>query len=125
MDAFISFMIYFVVAIVLLVVFMFIYEKLTPYKEFAEIANNNIAAAITFGGAIIGFTLPLAAAIFYTHDIFEMAKWAAITGLVQLVVFTALRRFVPNIQAGNVAPAILLFSMSVAIGILNAICISN
>ncbi len=125
MDAFISFMIYFVVAIVLLAVFMFIYEKLTPYKEFAEIANNNVAAAITFGGAIIGFTLPLAAAIFYTHDIFEMAKWAAITGLVQLVVFTALRRFVPNIQAGNVAPAILLFSMSVAIGILNAICISN
>ena len=125
MDAFISFMIYFVVAIMLLAVFMFIYEKLTPYKEFAEIANNNVAAAITFGGAIIGFTLPLAAAIFYTHDIFEMAKWAAITGLVQLVVFTALRRFVPNIQAGNVAPAILLFSMSVAIGILNAICISN
>ncbi len=125
MDAFISFIIYFAVAIVLLAAFMFIYEKVTPYKEFAEIANNNIAAAITFGGAIIGFTLPLAAAIFYTHDILEMAKWAGITGLVQLVVFTALRRFVSNIQAGNVAPAILLFSMSVAIGILNAICISN
>ncbi len=125
MDAFISFISYFVVAIILLAIFMFIYEKVTPYDEFAEIANNNIAAAITFGGAIIGFTLPLAAAIFYTHDLLEMLKWAAITGVVQLVVFMVLRRFVPNIQAGNVAPAILLFSMSVAIGVLNAICISN
>jgi len=125
MDAFVSFISYFVVAVVLLAIFMFIYEKVTPYKEFAEIANNNVAAAITFGGAVIGFTLPLAAAIFYTHNIIEMAKWAAITGVVQLVVFMVLRRFVPNIKAGNVAPAILLFSMSVAIGILNAICISN
>jgi putative membrane protein len=125
MDAFVSFISYFVVSIVLLVIFMFIYEKVTPYNEFAEIANNNIAAAITFGGAIIGFTLPLAAAIFYTRDILDMTMWAGITGVVQLVVFMVLRRFVPNIQAGNIAPAVLLFSMSVSIGILNAICISN
>ncbi len=125
MDAIISFISYFVVALVLLVVFMFIYVKVTPYNEFAEIARDNVAAAITFGGAILGFTLPLAAAVFYTHDIIEMAKWAGITGVVQLVVFMVLRRFVPDIQAGNVAPAILLFSMSVAIGILNAVCISN
>ncbi len=125
MDAFVSFISYFVVAIVLLVIFMFIYEKVTPYNEYAEIANNNIAAAITFGGAIIGFTLPLAAAIFYTHDLLEMAMWAGITGVVQLVVFMVLRRFVPDIKAGHIAPAVLLFSMSVSIGILNAICISN
>ena len=125
MDAQITFLIYFVTAIVLLAIFMFIYEKVTPYNEFAEIRKNNVAAAITFGGAILGFTLPLAAAIFYTHDIFEMGKWAAITGLVQLVVFMLLRRFVPDIRAGHVAPAILLFAMSLAIGILNAICISN
>ena len=124
MDAFVSFISYFVVAVVLLVVFMFIYVKVTPYNEYKEIANNNVAAAITFGGAILGFTLPLAAAIFFTHDILEMAMWAGITGVVQLVVFMVMRRFVPNIQAGNVAPAILLFSMSVAIGILNAVCIS-
>jgi putative membrane protein len=125
MDAIISFISYFVVALVLLVVFMFIYVKVTPYNEFAEISKDNVAAAITFGGAILGFTLPLAAAVFFTHDLLEMAKWAGITGLVQLVVFMVLRRFVPDIQAGNVAPAILLFSMSVAIGVLNAVCISN
>ena len=124
MDALVSFISYFAVALLLLAAFMFIYTRVTPYNEFVEIGRNNVAAAIVFAGAILGFTLPLAAAIFYTHDLLEMLKWAAITGVVQLVVFTILRRFVPNIQAGEVAPAILLFSMSVAIGILNAICIS-
>lgn len=124
MDAIIAFFSYFVVSVVLLVIFMFVYEKVTPYREFKEIANNNVAAAIVFAGAILGFTLPLAASVFFTHNILEMAKWAGITGVVQLVVFLVMRRFVPNIQAGNVAPAILLFSMSLAIGILNAICIS-
>ncbi|MBS1187427.1 MAG: hypothetical protein H6R04_1445 [Burkholderiaceae bacterium] len=124
MDAIVAFISYFAAAIVLLTVFMFIYAKITPYDEFAEIANNNIAAAITFGGAILGFTLPLASAIFFTHDLIEMVIWAAITGVVQLIVFRLLRRFVPDIEAGHIAPAILLFTISVAIGILNAICIS-
>lgn len=124
MDAVVAFISYFAAAIVLLAVFMFIYTKVTPYNEFAEIANNNIAAAMTFGGAIIGFTLPLASAIFFTHDILEMVIWAAITGVVQLIVFGLLRRFVPNIEAGHIAPAILLCAISIAVGILNAICIS-
>ena len=55
MDAFVSFISYFVVAVVLLVVFMFIYVKVTPYNEYKEIANNNVAAAITFGFSFLGF----------------------------------------------------------------------
>ena len=124
MDAIIAFISYFAAAVVLLLAFMFVYAKATPYNEFREIANNNVAAAIVFGGAILGFTLPLAAAILFTHDLLEMVMWAGITGVVQLVVFMLLRRFVPNIEAGQVAPAILLFAMSIAIGMLNAICIS-
>lgn len=102
---------------------MLIYTWLTPYNEFAEIKNNNVAA-ITFGGAILGFTLPLASSIFFTHSILEMMLWSAITLIVQMAVFLTLRRFVPDIKEGHVAPAILLAFMSISVGLLNAVCIS-
>lgn len=128
MQAFLNFLSYMGTAVVLLAAFMFIYEKVTPYREFREIKdNNNIAAAISFGAAIIGFTFPLISAIFYTHSLVEMAKWAAVTGVVQLVLFLVMHRFTGCgncIRENKVAPAVLLAFMSIAVGMLNAICIS-
>jgi putative membrane protein len=50
-------------SIVLLMVFVYIYARATPYKEFALIAHDNIAVAVTFAGAVLGFTIPMLAAI--------------------------------------------------------------
>jgi len=124
MDAFLSFLLYFVTAIVLLLVFMFIYAKVTPYNELKEIKENNVAAAITFGGAILGFTFPIVSSTFFTHDLLEMVLWSVVTAIVQLIVFLVLRRFAPDIKDGHVAPAILLASLSISVGLLNAVCIS-
>ena len=104
--------------------FVWIYARVTPYREFELIAHNNNAAAIALGGAVLGFTLPLVAAIYFTRSIVEMALWALITGIVQLLVFIALRRQAGEIEAGHTAPAILLATFSVAIGLLNAASIS-
>ena len=49
--------------------FVWIYSRITPYREFELIAENNNAAAIALGGAVIGFTLPLVAAIYFTRSI--------------------------------------------------------
>lgn len=126
-PGFLSFIVYLFTAIVLLAAFMFVYSFTTPYNEFRAVRDNNVAAAVAFSGAILGFIFPLMAAIFYTHSILEMAKWAAITGGVQMLLFQVLHRINGCghcIHERKVAPAILLASMSVAVGMLNAMCIS-
>jgi len=125
MNAFLSFLGFFVSSIALLAVFTFVYEKFTPYREFQEIKKNNIAAAITLSGALLGFTFPVLSAIFFTHSYLEMIKWAAITGVVQLAWFTCIRGYASNdIIDGKVAPAIFVAFASIAVGLLNAVCIS-
>lgn len=124
MQAFLAFLQYFVAALLLLGAFLALYVRVTPYNEFELIGQNNAAAAISLAGACIGFALPMAAAIYFTHDLLEMIKWAAITGAAQIAVFTLLRRFAPAIEQGHTAPAIFLCAMSVATGVLNAVCIS-
>lgn len=124
MQAFLAFLQYFLTALLLLSAFLAVYVRITPYNEFELIGQNNAAAAISLAGACIGFALPMAAAIYFTHNLLEMLKWAAITGAAQIAVFTLLRRFAPAIEQGHTAPAIFLCAMSVATGVLNAVCIS-
>jgi putative membrane protein len=122
-----SFISYLVVATLLLSLFMFVYEKVTPYREIQLIKGGNNAAAIAFAGAILGFTLPLISVIFYTHSLVEMVKWGFITGVVQLLVFVAVQRLwniAECIKEGRVASAILYSSIAVAVGMLSAISIS-
>jgi putative membrane protein len=126
-PGFIDFIGYLFTAVVLLAGFMFIYSVTTPYNEFREVRAGNVAAAVAFSGAILGFIFPLMAAIFYTHSLVEMAKWAAITGVVQMILFQVLHRMngCGNcIRERKVAPAILLATLSIAVGMLNAISIS-
>lgn len=120
-----AFLIYLVVSAALLVGFIFIYAKATPYKEFALIAHDNVAVAITFAGAVLGFTAPLVASIYYTQSIGEMCLWAAITCVVQLLVLLALRRQARRIEEGHVASAVVVASLSLAVGLLNAVSISH
>ena len=124
MQAFLAFLQYFVAALLLLGAFLAVYVRVTPYNEFELIQQDNAAAAISLAGACIGFALPMAAAIYLTHDLLEMIKWAVITGAAQIAVFTLLRRFAPAIEPGHTAPAIFMCAMSVATGVLNAVCIS-
>ena len=124
MQALLAFLQYFVAALLLLGAFLAVYVRVTPYNEFELIQQDNAAAAISLAGACIGFALPMAAAIYFTHDLLEMLKWAVITGAAQIAVFTLLRRFAPAIEQGHTAPAIFMCAMSVATGVLNAVCIS-
>ncbi len=124
MQALLAFLQYFVAALLLLGAFLAVYVRVTPYNEFELIKQDNAAAAISLAGACIGFALPMAAAIYLTHDLLEMIKWAIITGAAQIAVFTLLRRFAPAIEQGHTAPAIFMCAMSVATGVLNAVCIS-
>jgi putative membrane protein len=72
LNAILSFLDYLGVAIALLLVFTVIYARATPYREFALIEHDNSAVALVLAGAVMGFTIPLAAAIYFTRSLVEM-----------------------------------------------------
>jgi putative membrane protein len=126
MMSILLFMSYLAAAVLLLFAFIQVYVRFTPYNEFALIAQNNMAAAIALGGACLGFSITLAASIYFTQSLLEMAKWAVITTGVQMALFLVMRRSSSKaIEEGKVAPAIFLATLSVALGLLNAMSIST
>ena len=124
LNALVAFLSYLATSVVLLALFVWVYARAAPYKEFVLIAHDNTAVAVVLAGAVLGFTVPLVAAIYYTHSLVEMVMWAAVTGLVQLLVQLALRSQAKRIEEGHVSSAIMVASFSVAVGLLNAASIS-
>jgi len=124
-QAILAFASYLGTAVVLLAAFTWLYEKFTPYQEFDLIKENNAAAAVTLAGALLGFTFPMVSSIYFTQSLVEMMLWSAITGLVQLLVFTVMRGWAKAIEQGKIAPAIFVAGVSLSVGLLNAACISH
>ncbi|MEP7328640.1 MAG: DUF350 domain-containing protein [Betaproteobacteria bacterium] len=124
-----AFLLYFGLAMVLLILFIAIYVTVTPYKELELIRKGNQAAAISLGGAVIGFVLPLARAVTQSVSALDLVVWGVVALVVQIVVFFAvgkiLPRFVAAIQEGRVAPGILLASLAIGVGLLNAASMTN
>ena len=55
-------LLYFALSIALISVFIVLYTAITPYREIALIRAGNQAAAVSLGGAVLGFALRLARA---------------------------------------------------------------
>ena len=123
-----SFLLYFCLGIAAFAAFFVIYVAVTPYDELALIREGNVAAAISLGGAVLGFVLPLASAIAHSVGPVDMVVWSVIALAVQLVVYFLVTRLVPHfaeaIRAGRVAGATLLAVLAGATGILNAACMT-
>ena len=125
LQSVLMFLMYLGVALVLLLAFVAIYVKVTPYEDFDLIAHDNTAAAVALAGAVLGFTIPLVAAIYFTHDLREMVLWAVITCAVQLLMVLVLRGQAKRIEEGHVSSAIMVATFSIAIGLLTAASISE
>jgi len=125
LPAFASF---FATGIVLLGVFFALYVLFTPYNELQLIRAGNEAAAVSLGGAVIGFALPLAVSVAVSHNLYAMIGWGVVAGIVQLLVFAVARVALPRINEsipqGRMASGIFLALLSIAVGILNAGCIA-
>lgn len=86
-SGFPNLILYLAVVTVIFVVGLFVYVKLTPHKEIQLIRDNNLAAAISFGGVIVGLALPLAACLVHKVSIVDVAVWGAVSLLLQLFLF--------------------------------------
>tara|TARA_R110002049_G_scaffold18010_1_gene69347 strand:- start:8714 stop:9127 length:414 start_codon:yes stop_codon:yes gene_type:complete len=123
-----SFIAYLVTAIVLLAAFMYCYSRITPHHEWTLIREGNAAAASAYGGSILGFTIPLYSAMAHSINFIDFVLWGVIAFIVQLATFFAVKLFLrkqgeslsQHITEGHQAYGILMASVAVAVGLLNA-----
>jgi putative membrane protein len=125
-----GFLAYLIAGIVLLGAAMFIYMKVTPHDEMAMIRGGNEGAAIALGGAMIGFALPIASAFSHSINLVDAAVWAIVALAVQIGVFFAVAKLLGSdwkaaMERGETAGAILKAAVAIAVGALNAACLST
>ena len=124
-----AFLLAFLTAGLFTVGFMALYRLVTPHDEGKLIREGNVAAAVALGGAVLGYVIPLGSALTQTHSLVEFAAWAALAAIIQITVFWGVRKLaLPDVSArierGETASAIYLMLISVAVGIINAACMT-
>ena len=128
LPALIAYFSYLASGVALLVVFAMLYSKVTPFDELALIRDGCTAAALSFGGALLGFSLALASSALHVNKLEYFILWGALAGVVQIAVYLFLTRCIKGmpqaIMENNVAVGILSGSISLAVGVMNAGCLS-
>lgn len=129
MQGFPVFISHFAVAVLMLMLAVYIYEKVTPYDELALAKQGNLAAAISLSAGILGLAIPLAACLAGSVNIWDIVIWGIVILVIQILAFFFASLVIDNlkdrIEQGEVGPAILLFSGKVSVGLLNAAAISG
>ncbi len=121
-----AFALYLGLSILFLMMFKFIYIRVTPYDEWKLVKEeNNIAAALTLSGAFIGYSLAIASAATNSVNIIDFAIWGVVALVAQILAFMIVRfgfmpKLVERIEKNEIPAGIVMGSMSIAIGLLNA-----
>jgi putative membrane protein len=125
-----SFALYFSIALVLLLMFKFVYVMITPHDEWKLVKDEqNTAAATGFIGAVIGFALALASAASNSVSLIDFAIWGVVALIAQTIAFAIVRflfmpRIVQRINDNELSAGIVLGGTSIAVGLLNAACMT-
>ena len=122
------FLAYFASGLAILVAFAAVYSLATPHKELTLIRAGNGAAVLAYLGALIGFSLPLASAAANSVSIGDFVIWAIVGLLIQVAAFFAARATLDDlsgrITAGEMAAGGWAGGIALAVGILNAACMT-
>lgn len=117
------------VTLVMLALGATLYALLTPHREIALIREGNTAAAISFGGVLVGLALPLADSLRASGSPLEIALWGVATIGVQLLVFKfidwILHGLPQRIQDGEISAACLLVGAKLASALILAAALSG
>jgi len=123
-----NYLIHLLLAAVLLAVFFKAYTWMTPFDEVLLIRQGNFAAALSLGGALIGFSITIASALVHTADYREFSGWSLGAMVVQMLAYAittrALNMAKDQIEGNNAAFGGLLGAISISIGAINGACIS-
>lgn len=121
---------YFGLSIFFIVVFKFCYAAVTPHDEWKLIKEQkNVAAAIGFGGAVVGFAIALSGAATNSVSLVDFITWGAVALVAQIFAFLLVRfgfmpRIVERIESNEISAGVMLAATNIAVGLLNAACMS-
>ena len=124
MNIVINYALHLVTAGLLLFVFFLIYTWVVPFDELKLIRQGNVAAALTLGGALVGFSMTVASGLLHTDNLMSFIAWSAAAAAVQLLTYILVTHLLhmskQHIEGNNVAFGILLASISISVGALSA-----
>jgi putative membrane protein len=108
----------------LLVIGVFIYVQVTPFRERELIDQGNAAAGTVLGGTVLALAIPQAALLATSGRLLDIVVWGAVALVIQLITLAAvsavLRGLAGKIKDNNVAAAIALAATQVAVALLTA-----
>lgn len=108
----------------LLLVFFLVYTWATPFDEMTLIRQGNVAASLTLGGALIGFSMTVASGLIHTDTLVSFLGWSAAAAAIQLLTYVLVTRLLhmskSQIEGNNVAFGVLLASISISVGAISA-----
>ena len=123
-----AFLAWFACGLVALALFGFIYTRITKHDEMKLMSQGNNAASIAFVGALIGYSLPLGSAAANTVTLGEFIVWAIVGLVVQVLAYYIASFFQKGLSQriidGDVAAAVWKGGLAIAIGMLNANCMT-
>jgi len=100
------------------------YMAITPFNEWRLMREGNVAAGVVIAGTLVALAMPLAATLATSVLVLDIVLWGLVSLIIQLIAFmaaTALMRGLRGmIEAGNVAAALVLVGIQVAVALLNA-----
>lgn len=100
------------------------YTLLTPFHEGELVRRGNVAAGIVVAGTMVAIAIPLAATLATSASTLDILIWGLVALMIQLLTFVAatfmIRDLRAMIEAGNVAAALVLAGIQLAVALLNA-----
>ncbi len=124
MDIVINYVLHIIAAGLLLVAFCLVYTWTTPFDEMTLIRQGNVSAALTLGGALLGFSMTVASGLLHTDALVSFLGWSAAAAAIQLLTYILVTRLLhmskQHIESNNVAFGVLLASISISVGAVSA-----
>ena len=112
---------YFSVAVVALIVFMIIFNRVTRYNDWEEIKKGNLAVAMATGGKIFGVCNIFRFAILNNDPILTSIVWASYGFILLLVAYCLFDLLTPffkiddEVKNGNLAVGFICMVISISI----------
>ncbi|WP_240798153.1 MULTISPECIES: DUF350 domain-containing protein [Vibrio] len=117
-------------SIVALLIFKYLVVLITPYNEWKLIKEQkNTAAAIALGGSVIGYAIAINGVLRNAVNFYDFITWAVVALITQIIMITIVRfvfmpKFVARIENDETGAAVIAAAMYIAVGLLNAGCMT-
>tara|TARA_A100001035_G_scaffold257816_2_gene234101 strand:- start:284 stop:697 length:414 start_codon:yes stop_codon:yes gene_type:complete len=120
---------HFSVTLLMLVAGAIIYQMITPFNELDLIRGGNIAAALSFSGALVGLALPLAVCMARSINLWDIIIWGCLTLFIQLIAYRigdALLKDLPKrIETGELSAATTIVGIKLSVAMINAAAVAG